>query len=276
MITANNFTIATFNTCGVPSKSYDPLKRYPAICQAFEQLAPDLINLQEVWLYNLLGILKKGLPSYPYVAYRFGPFGPLAGLVTFSRVPLRHPSFFTISSTAAPEERGFFKRIRQAFIQRGVLASQIPERSLIVCNTHLMANMDGKWSKENRYYPAHQDDMRQIAALVQQLTNQEQHLLISGDFNIPKHSDLYPLFVAHSLAIDVFGEDDTPTYRPENSGFRGKPHCLDYIFYRSTTLQAQSHTHILQEERPLANGEKSYLSDHIGLMAEFSLEGQHE
>jgi len=62
---SSTFSIASLNTLGIPLLSPYPVDRYIALCQAFERLRIDIINLQEVHTYNLFHLLKKNLPSYP-------------------------------------------------------------------------------------------------------------------------------------------------------------------------------------------------------------------
>src|SRR5207248_1466022 len=90
---SSTFSIASLNTLGIPFLSPYPLDRYIALCQAFERLRVDIINLQEVHTYNLFHLLKKNLPSYPYVAYERALPGPQGGLVTLSRHPLEKVQF---------------------------------------------------------------------------------------------------------------------------------------------------------------------------------------
>ena len=89
----STFSIASLNTLGIPFLSPYPVDRYIAFCQAFERLRVDIINLQEVHTYNLFHLLKKNLPSYPYVAYERALPGPKGGLVTLSRYPLEKVQF---------------------------------------------------------------------------------------------------------------------------------------------------------------------------------------
>src|SRR5947209_18172182 len=85
---SSTFSIASLNTLGIPFLSPYPVDRYIALCQAFERFRVDIINLQEVHTYNLFHLLKKNLPSYPYVAYEPALPGLQGGLVTLSRYPL--------------------------------------------------------------------------------------------------------------------------------------------------------------------------------------------
>src|SRR5712691_6627269 len=146
-INTRSFSIATFNTLGVPFFSSHPTARFQALCQIFERLAPDLINLQEVHVYNLLAILKKQLPSYPFIAYERGLLGPRGGLVTLSRSPLARAQFHASPSELPPAKNRFLRTL--AGIQKGTLITSLANWPLLVYNTHLLANTDGDWSSNN-------------------------------------------------------------------------------------------------------------------------------
>jgi sphingomyelin phosphodiesterase 2 len=265
-------SIATFNTHGsLPFSSRHPVKQYQAIGEAFEHLPLDVIHLQEVWSYDLLSILRKKLSSYPYVAYTHGMFGPQAGLATFSRTPLTIARFTNFPPVGEPRKRKLWNRLKRAMKKKGMLVCQVVGQNLLFCNAHLVANGDGDWSPTNRYYCAHEHDIEQLVSLIGDLTCREgaNTLVISGDFNIPKCSDLYQKFVDLSLVVDVFAGDDSPTFHEEALPPGAKVHCIDYLFVRPQNegISVRKTAYLFQD-KILVEEKEQYVSDHMGLMAE--------
>ena len=256
---------------GIPFLSPYPVDRYIAFCQAFERSGIDIINLQEVHTYKFLHILRKNLPSYPYIAYERALLGARGGLVTLSRHPLEKVQFtpFTL-----PEQmkRGLFYVI-SLIHKKGTLVAKIRGEPLLLCNTHLIPNSEGDWSRENKLYQTHEKQLEELSRLIAQVAHKENYVVVSGDFNIPKCSDLYTHFLDISHAKDIFEADDTPTFHAEFLVPGRKAHRIDYIFLYPEEASIAIHTSSLlfQNRVTLRNGKTAYLSDHLGLMAEFEL-----
>ncbi|QBD82357.1 endonuclease/exonuclease/phosphatase family protein [Ktedonosporobacter rubrisoli] len=272
MSNVQTISIGTFNTWGIPFSSHLARERYQALCQSIEHSSLDLLHLQEVWFYYLLDILRTRLPSY-HLAYRRGLFGPEAGLVTLSRQPLQNIEFINFPPVGAPPEKRWWKRATQPLKRKGALLACLPQWSLATCNCHLIANKADDWSQASRYYRAHEYALERLADIVNSLAQQRRHILIMGDFNIPKQSELYQKFVQLSQATDLFEQDDSPTYHKE---FWPNPQRLDYVFFQMEEKREQLHVRhkdfLFQEKVRLQNGKDHYLSDHIGLMAELEID----
>jgi endonuclease/exonuclease/phosphatase family metal-dependent hydrolase len=262
------FTVGTFNTWGIPLSSPFVTERYYALCQQIERSGLDLLHLQEVWFYHLLAILQRQLPTYPYLVYQHGIFGPQAGLVTLSRFPLEQKQYIDFPPVGAPPRKHWWKRAMEPLKHKGVLLCSIPQRSLTTCNCHLLANMTDDWSQASPYYGAHLHALQRLATLLNGLAEQEKDLLIMGDFNIPRQSDLYQQFVSLSHATDVFEQEESPTYHRE---FWPNPQRLDYIFLRvkknGEQIPVRQKGLLFADKVQLSNGKNHYLSDHMGLMA---------
>ena len=231
----------------------------------------DIINLQEVHTYNLFHLLKKNLPSYPYVAYERALPGPLGGLVTLSRYPLEKVQFTPFT---------YPKQMKHALLyasklihKKGTLVAKIQGKALLICNTHLIPNRQGNWSRENKLYQAHEKQLEELSNLIAQAAHKENYVVVSGDFNIPKSSDLYTHFLDISHAKDIFAADDTPTFHAEFLPSGKKAQRIDYIFLypEEATISIHASSLLFQNKVMLPNGKTAYLSDHIGLMAEFEL-----
>lgn len=266
-----HLSLATLNTLGIPFFSPSPKERYKVLAQEFERLALDVINLQEVHTYGLLKVLKDRLPSYPHVIYERSFFGPKGGLVTFSRHPLEKVQFTLFTFATQPTNWRF---LRPLGFYKGTLVSKMMDVPLVIFNTHLTANGAGDWSRGSRLYPTHEAQLDQLSKLIGQVTGQERASVVSGDFNIPKCSELYRRFVDLSQAKDAFGQDDTPTFHSEFLPAGKQTHRIDYIFTYSPEIKVEVNDSSLlfQNQVQLLNGKISFLSDHIGLMAIFSFQ----
>jgi exonuclease III len=268
------FTVGTFNTWGIPFSSPFTRERYHALCQSIEHSSLDLLHLQEVWFYPLLAILQRQLPTYPHLAYRRGLFGPQAGLVTLSRFPLEQVQFLDFPPLGVPPKKRWWQRALEPLKHKGTLLCSIPQWSLTTCNCHLLANLSDDWSRTSPYYSAHEYALSRLATLINGQAQQGKDVLIMGDFNIPKWSQLYQTFVHLSNTIDVFEQEESPTYHQE---FWSKPQRLDYMFLhvKSEPVQVRQKGFLFQDKVRLSDGKSHYLSDHIGLMATLDFEDRH-
>src|SRR5205085_6685617 len=98
---------------------------------------------------------------------------------------------------------------------KGALVARVQGTSLVICNTHLIANHGRNWARENRFYQAHHRQLEELADVLARIVQRGSAVVLSGDFNIPKWSELYTTFVRLSHATDVFAADDTPTFHAE-------------------------------------------------------------
>ena len=144
--------VMTFNVCGLPSPLAPLAERAAEFCRRIDESDVDVVNLQEVWFRRILDVIRRRLPSYPFLARRRGLAGqPAGGLVTFSRLPLVAVSYTSfggaVPRTGGPRFRA--KRAVNSALQ-GVLTVELDGLGVVVGNTHLTANKDGDWSEANR------------------------------------------------------------------------------------------------------------------------------
>src|SRR5688500_5405387 len=101
MTTTGTITVGTLNVCGLPPRPplWTLAQRAPELCRRLDESGIDVLNVQEVFHYASLRLLRSGLLSYPYAAYRRGPAGPAGGLVTFCRLPPGRPSYRSFLGT---------------------------------------------------------------------------------------------------------------------------------------------------------------------------------
>jgi len=133
----NIFTVGTFNTWGVPLSSPFVKERYHTLCQSIEHSSLDLLHLQEVWFYHLLAILQRELPTYPFLVYQRGLFGPQAALVTLSRIPLERVQFLHFPPVGVPPKKRWWQRALEPLKQKGYASptsqSGRSQRAIAIC-----------------------------------------------------------------------------------------------------------------------------------------------
>jgi endonuclease/exonuclease/phosphatase family metal-dependent hydrolase len=144
-----------------------------------------------------------------------------------------------------------------------------------VLNAHLTADTDGDWSTTNRFFPVHRAQLRKLLALTREPELEDQNLLLSGDFNLAKESELYDEFRVQGGWIDPLKDDDSPTFHQEFLPPGAHPHRIDYIFARARTgsqCTVKRAATLLTERVPVRNRHESsiFLSDHAALQAQLS------
>jgi len=268
-------TVGTLNIGGLP-RPRKPLLRLPErvaeLCRRLDESEIDVLNLQEVFFRTYQAVLREHLPSYPYVAYRRGIFGPAGGLMTFSRLPLRAPSYRSFIG-AHPARGGV--RFRLPHVLRsalhGVLVVRLAHAPVTVANTHLTANHDGDWSIDNRHYDLQR---RQLARLNRHLSRHRrtEATVVTGDFNIASDSAHYPVIVDHGSRRDPFAGTDPTTFHAVFLPAGAPPHRIDYALVAGDPARFPVLDSATLFPAPVtADGIELYLSDHIGLTIQLGL-----
>lgn len=260
--------LITLNCFGVPA----PLtgRRLRTLAHELEERPYDLVCLQEVQAHPYRRLLTEGLGSY---AARFEPFvyAPKGGLLTLAHHHIARADF-----TLYQERGGWLgPSAADRLLHKGVLQSEIVIGGLrvLALNTHLSANYRGDWSGQNQYVRVERAQLAQLAGLVRALPAQAL-VLVAGDFNVPRQSDLFQEFLAASGLCDPLAGDTRPTYRP----LAGMPaHFalpIDFALVRAPALPGLRVRSDLcfQQRRPLLGGGEAFLSDHCGIELEVSWE----
>jgi Metal-dependent hydrolase len=272
-------TVATLNVNGLrrPRPPLLPLaRRAPALGERLDAAPIDVLNLQEVYFYESVRLLRKYLPSYPYVAYRRGPVGPCGALVTFSRHPLS-PARYRSFAGIVPNRGSLRFRFRRALLSaiQGLTTVDLRGLPVTIVNTHLTANRDGDWSRDNRFFDFQQAQLRRLNATIarsQVLAPRRQRprlTIITGDFNIASDSDHYPVIVDHGARHDPFAATNPVTFHATFLPPGETAHRIDYVLLAGPATVLDTTT--LFTEPVTVDGEPHYLSDHIGLSARVDL-----
>lgn len=249
-------------------------KRFAIIASELIELDPDVITVQEVYLYHTFFNLRRLLSKYPFVAYKKMLIGPRGGVVIFSKLPLEKIEYIDFINRGSYRN----KAITGQVTRKGILLSKLKDRNTWVMTTHLIQNSDypwieNIWKETNKFNGLIQSQLDQTASVVKAFSKAGENVVITGDFNIPKRTKFYKHFLKDAEVIDAFSKYDSPTYHasfiPENA----KAERLDYIFYSSkgNSINANNQKHFL-EKPAMIDGEEVYVSDHVGLMTSLSFE----
>lgn len=254
-------TVGSMNIRGVPLTGSRLTARLRAIGAFFEASDADVVCFQEVQTYYHLAQLSRRMRSFRPVSYR-RTLACLAGdVVTFSRRPVISTAYRRFG--VLPAAPGIPALARRAARLKGVLVTRLADPAVSVINTHPTANRDGDWSAANRFYPIH---AAQLTALTRVTASTAAStvapMVVCGDFNIDRDSDLFGEFIQHTGLEDAFGGNCPPTFRAEYLPAGATPHTIDFIL-TAGGIKAES-------AEVLFSGEQ-VVSDHLGLRAQLEL-----
>ena len=241
----------------------DVRPRLRALAAILDREAYDIVCLQEVMYRGNARLLRRLAGSYPHHAYR-GAVLLEGGLVILSRWPIRRCRSlrFPVLRPVRPE----------LLMRKGAqLATvDVPGGGLAVVNTHLTANLDDDWSPENQYARIERAELSHLAEAVAAL-DPALPVVTTGDFNVPRGSAVLDAFAAATGLRDVLAGDDEPTYRPTPTW--PAPPAFDHVLVRPTpdrAVTAEARL-VFREAVPLADGRRTYLSDHYGIETELTV-----
>ncbi len=277
--TTRKISIVSFNAFGAPFHAQRVLKtlftthvykRLFSLSEEMNASDADIIALQEVNTYPQYMYLRYRLINFPYVYYKRYIQGPRGGVVFFSKLPFEKVTYITF------EKSGSFmdKSIVASLIKRGLLIGKVAGMPLEIINTHLTHNVLDNNSEEGNMGSIHTAQLAHIIEYTEGQTLQNKTIILSGDFNIPKSEMLFNEFLIRSQMIDVFHEFTESTYHEEYN-YKNKPlGRIDHMFLlpNGNKVSILKKKQLFEEKVLLKNGQEHYLSDHIGLYAQFSIE----
>jgi len=241
-------------------------RRFRASSAVLNSINADILILQEVLDFPHLIYLKRLLSEFPYVIYKKSLYGPRGGLVIFSKIPLERAHYHDFV------ERGKIhnKSISGLLSLKGILKAKIKDTNIVVINTHLNQNSDHDWSLNNRYVPILISQLKQLAIYTWSILEHEDKIILAGDFNMPKDTPYYKDFIKQANLFDIFKNDSFSTYHLPDLPKEIKVGRIDYIF-ASSSFAVRDKTYILREQIMDESGKLFFASDHMGLVATFSL-----
>lgn len=255
--------VASLNTLGHPFRGESLPARYKTIAQYVDRANLDFLQLQEVFSYANLYLMKHCLKTFPFSAYKKSFVGPKGGLATFSKVPLGEVDF-----SPYPNKWNLSVRSIANFIsERGLLVVKPQECDFQLINTHLNSVSDGNWSESGRDFDTLLKQVRSFHEHLSKLSAKSSLTIISGDFNIAHNSPLYDLLVNYPSLMNIFAENKISTFHSEFLPKGSESHCIDYFFVLggSNGWATESADYFLTNKIKLSNDKIGFASDHVGL-----------
>ncbi len=258
-----------------------PQKRCQEILRHLKDF--DIVTFQEAFSKRVHDTIEQADFSYKFVG-QYGRLIPFFqrlgnGLAILSRYPIVETAWIKFSN--------FWVTDFDIFANKGVLFSRIQidkNTQIDVYTTHLQAT--------NRNYYSDFIRHRQLKTLKEFIISHSQGnpIIVTGDFNIPDNSPMYPAITYLLQAKDSWAESKSAnlenpekatchdengfTSCNENTWNSTDPHernqRIDYIFYkngRSSSLEVVDSEVVFKNE--LLDGEN--LSDHFALSSTFKL-----
>jgi endonuclease/exonuclease/phosphatase family metal-dependent hydrolase len=260
-----SFSLLSLNTFGVPF--YLSLGRIKRLALELNQMAPNLICLQEIQQNAYLPILQHNLKAYSHLAYFRNRFAPKGGLFTasISSSPIIKRNFYPFPNQGHLISIGF----SDWALNKGVLMTnlEVDGHCFMVMNTHLQANYLGDWRPSNSQTRIQLDQVKYLGELIH-TQPKDVWLIVCGDFNFPRHSPAYQQMVLQSGLVDAHANDPRPTYQPFPFVSTKWRTNLDFIFYRKPTAD---NSEVSADIIPIVNSaahqtHQRFLTDHHGLV----------
>jgi endonuclease/exonuclease/phosphatase family metal-dependent hydrolase len=258
--------VASLNIRGVPLPGSRLAARCQAVGAAFEASDVDVACFQEVHTYFHLALLARQMRSFRYVSFRRTLPGPAGDVVTFSRLPVLSSAHHGFGPAPAAPGIPVLTRLRARM--KGALVTRLARPEVAVINTHPVANTDGDWSAGNRFFPVHR---AQLTALAGVIGSTSEPIVVCGDFNIDRDSDLFGEFTRDTRLNDAFGGNCPPTFRAEYLPGGVAARCIDFIL-TAGDIKAES-AEVIFTGKQVLRGRPGYVSDHLGLRAELHFPG---
>jgi endonuclease/exonuclease/phosphatase (EEP) superfamily protein YafD len=265
----NTLSLLTFNTFAI--LNWDTPFRIVAFSKELAKLGADIVCLQEIHQHLFRRTLTTATPYHVDAIHAPKRGRPRGGLVTFSRLPV-----VTHNYTSYVEQGLWYGlEIMDRLLDKGLLITHYEHAglSIIVINTHIMANYTANYDRKGRPALRQQAQLRQLATVVTALPTDALVILV-GDFNLPRGSWLYQDFLEASGMEDSMAGDTRPTYRPLPGVPSHYALPIDFVFVRrpqhlSITIDSQL---CLDQPVQLVGNYRNFLSDHVGILSSFTWE----
>ncbi|RPJ24849.1 MAG: endonuclease/exonuclease/phosphatase family protein [Chloroflexi bacterium] len=265
---SGSLSLLSLNCFGAPVPT--TRRRLQALAHHLEESSLQIVCLQEVQLVAYQNLLFQACVSYPFQAYEPHLHCPKGGLVTLSRAPLATGHF----ETFAEQGRWYLPTAMDRFLRKGMLISALQwgDVPVVVINTHILANYSGDWERHGVFTRMQEKQLRQLAdTVVAQPSNAL--VVVVGDFNLPRGSQLYHNFLHQTGLMDVLAGDQRPTHRPPPGVPAHYSLPIDFVFIRvpaSLSLQITGDLRF-SSKLNLTQKHHDYLSDHNAIEVGFTL-----
>jgi len=259
---ADSFSLLTLNCFGLWLP--DTRRRLLALARELEHCHHQIVCLQEIQLHSYQRLLVNACASYPYPMYEPYFHCPKGGLLTLSRIPITSKSFEPYT------ERGLWytPMLLDKLFYKGMLIKKLTWAGIpmVIINTHLLANYVGDWERHGMYARVEEKQLQQLAETVR-VQPIDSLLIVVGDFNIPRGSDLYYDFLATSGLTDPLAGDTRPTYRLPSGVPSRYSLPIDYVLVRMPNTRSFKIDCdlCLTSKYSMSIRRQDYLSDHNGI-----------
>lgn len=258
----DSFSLLTLNCFGLALPNTK--RRLLALARAVEKCSYRVVCLQEIQLHQYQNLLVNACASYSYPVYESYVHCPKGGLLTLARIPVMNKSFEPYA------ERGLWytPMLLDRLFYKGMLVTtfrwdMIP---VVVINTHILANFVGDRERYGMYARVEEKQLQQLAKTVR-AQPKDSVILVVGDFNIPRGSQLYTDFLANSGLTDLLAGDTRPTLRTSAGVPSRYALPIDYVFVRTPKMHSFEIECDLcfSGKYPITSRYQDYLSDHHGI-----------
>jgi len=259
---SNSFSLLTLNCFALwlPATK----RRLLALAQELEWSSYQVVCLQEIQLHQYQELLVKACPSYSYPLYERHFHCPKGGLLSLSRLPVTSKFFEPY------QERGLWytPMLLDKLFYKGMLVSKLvwADISVVIINTHLLANYIGDWDRRGMYARVEEKQLMQLANVVRNQPT-DSLIIVVGDFNVPRGSKLYDNFLARSGLTDPLAKDTRPTLRTPVGVPSRYSLSIDYVLFRmpnSHSLRIDCDL-TFSSKHWIGGRQQGYLSDHNGI-----------
>jgi endonuclease/exonuclease/phosphatase family metal-dependent hydrolase len=247
-------------------------KRLDAIGRVLDESNVDFLCLQEVTQRRNVRLLEGRLKTYGPAAFRRYGIAVTGGLVSFSRRPIERSSYEVFRGRGPNWTLGWADRL----LRKGFLISwlRLDALTMVVVNTHLLANYDEDWTPDNRFAREQRNDLTQLAEAIGRL-DRSALVIVAGDFNVPATSPMFKEFTSRCDLRATFASAPSAipsTIRQSSSGSPGL--AIDQVLYRHPSGKPLEVTARLRFDEPLllANSRPAFASDHLAVEAEIVLD----
>ncbi|GAB9464787.1 Sphingomyelin phosphodiesterase-like protein [Globisporangium polare] len=289
--------VLSFNAWGLPVAP-KVTERAVEIANAIEGDF-EIVVLQEIWHRRERNLIisraeQAGFHFYHYFNPAIGFPVPLGhdsfgtGLLVLSKFPIVGVLYHSFALSGRPyalHEADFV-----ANKGAGLLRVQTPAGQIDLYVTHLLANYNalGAPGPGDRYLPHRTGQSYELARFIA-ATNKNELTIVCGDFNSP--SDSIELRIPKELvhlrdAFTDMNSHDGLTFATEDNkySFGDHPMRMDYVLYKTLKQQSQTQSSTKKKDERSwqlvgsdvfkgfftdERGEKTPLSDHFGVKAEF-------
>lgn len=177
--------ILTQNCWGVPKK--ERKKRFDIIADIIRNRPYDIVCLQEVFLRRWHRQSFAGLESYHH-SYQEGIISLKGGLLTLTKQPPKEVAFHRYEA----QGNWFSQQITDRILGKGFLETIIEDdgEDLAVINVHNVSIYKPHYSQKMHLLA----QAEQLLEYVQKKTENGQKVIVAGDFNFERGSNLYRNF----------------------------------------------------------------------------------